>query len=203
MPGLRIHGTEKTIFKLNKWIPTKENLHGYLVRVQWLLEDVVFKVLRDNPLEESFQQIFHPLMLASAWQETCWRQFIEKNGERKPIKSSVGAVGIMQVSPRVWRGFYHPKALTWNISYNANAGGEILHHYLTHYAIRKQEHKRTNDIHDLARATYAAYNGGPSHLTRYRSKSTSKRLKSIDKGFWHKYQLIRDGDTLAVKQCYS
>ncbi|MDJ0958982.1 MAG: lytic transglycosylase domain-containing protein, partial [Arenicellales bacterium] len=193
----------KTIFKLNKWIPTKDNLHGYLLRVRWLLEDVVFKVLRDNPLEDPVQQIFHPLVLASAWQETCWRQFIEKDGERKPLKSSIGAVGIMQVSPRVWRGFYHPKPLTWNIQYNANAGGEILHHYLTHYAIRKQEHKRTNNIHDLARATYAAYNGGPSHLTRYRRKNTSKRLKSIDQGFWHKYQLIRDGDTLAVKQCYS
>ena len=193
----------KTIFKLNQWIPTKENLHGYLMRVLWLLEDVVFKVLRDNPLEDSFQEIFHPLMLASAWQETCWRQFVEKDGERKPLKSSIGAVGIMQVSPRIWRGFYHPKALTWNINYNALAGGEILHHYLTHYAIRKQEHKRTNNIHDLARATYSAYNGGPSHLARYRHKDTPNRLKRIDQAFWHKYQLIRDGNSLAVKQCYS
>lgn len=191
-----------TLFKLNKWIPTKANIQGYLRRVLWLLEDVVYKVLRDNPLDKTYRDIFHPLMLAAAWQETCWRQFIEKDGERKPLRSSVGAVGIMQVLPRVWRGFYHPNALTWNINYNALAGGEILHHYLVHYAIRKQEHKRANNIHDLARATYAAYNGGPGHLTRYRSKKTPARLKRIDTAFWQKYQIIRDGDSLAVKQCY-
>lgn len=191
-----------TLFKLNKWIPTKENIHGYLTRVLWLLEDVVYKVLRENPLQESYQDIFQPLVLAAAWQETCWRQFVEKNGQRKPLKSSIGAVGIMQVSPRVWRGFYHPNALTWNISYNALAGGEILHHYLTHYAIRKQEHRRSNNVHDLARATYAAYNGGPGHLTRYRIKKTPDRLKRIDDAFWQKYQIIRAGDSLAVKRCY-
>ena len=97
-----------TLFKLNNWIPTPENIHSYLVRVQRLLEDVVYKVLRDKPLQNSFTEIFHPLMLAAAWQETCWRQFIEDKGEKVPIRSPVGAVGIMQVSPRVWRGFYHP-----------------------------------------------------------------------------------------------
>ena len=190
-----------TLFKLNKWIPTKENIHSYLTRVLWLLEDVVYKVLRDNPLQNSYQEIFHPLVLAAAWQETCWRQFVEEDGERKPLKSGIGAVGIMQVSPRVWRGFYHPNALTWNINYNALAGGEILHHYLVHYAIRKEQ-ERTNNVHDLARATYAAYNGGPRHLTRYRLKKTPERLKRIDSAFWQKYQMIRDGDTLAVKRCY-
>ena len=195
--------SRKTLFDLNKWIPTKDNIHGYLVRVRWMLEDVVYKVLRDKPLEESFRDIFQPLTLASAWQETCWRQFIVKNGERTPITSSAGAVGIMQVSPRVWRGFYHPKPLTWDIRYNATAGTEILRHYLGHYAIRKEEHKKTNDVQNLARATYSAYHGGPGHLTRYRKKSTSKKLKNIDESFWRKYETVRDGNSLAVQQCYN
>ena len=191
------------LFDLNKWIPTRDNIHSYLVRVRRMLEDVVYKVLREKPLDESFRGIFQPLTLASAWQETCWRQFISRNGERMPIKSSAGAVGIMQVSPRVWRGFYHPEPLTWNIRYNATAGAEILHHYLVHYAIRKEEHKKTNDVQNLARATYSAYHGGPRHLTRYRSKTTSKKLKSIDESFWRKYETVRDGNSLAVRQCYN
>ena len=109
----------------------------------------------------------------------------------------------MQVSPRVWRGFYHPKPLTWNIHYNATAGTEILRHYLGHYAIRKEEHKKTNDVQNLARATYSAYHGGPGHLTRYRKKSTSKKLKNIDESFWRKYETVRDGNSLAVQQCYN
>lgn len=191
-----------TLFKLDQWIPTPDNIHGYLVRVRWLLEDSVYKILRDRPLDDKVEPIFEPLMLAAAWQETCWRQFVETDGQRQPLRSSIGAVGIMQVSPRVWRGFYQPKALAWNINYNAIAGGEILHHYLTHYAIRKQEHEKTRNLHNLARATYAAYNGGPGHLTRYREAKTPENLKRIDRGFWQKYETIRGGDSLAVIQCY-
>jgi hypothetical protein len=185
------------------WIPTRTNIDAYLERVRGLLEDVVDNVLRDNVLDDPYRGIFHPLMLASAWQETCWRQFILEAGKRRPITSSVGAVGIMQVSPRVWRGFYNPKSLTWEIAYNATAGAEILHHYLVHYAIRKEEHKKSDDLHQLARATYSAYHGGPRHLTRYRKKSTPPKLKRIDRAFWKKYETIRAGNTLAVQQCYN
>ncbi len=192
-----------TLIDLDKWIPAKDNIHEYLVRVRQLLDGVGDKVLRDRELDRPYRDIFHPLLLASAWQETCWRQFIVEDGKQKPIKSSVGAVGIMQVSPRVWRGFYHPKPLTWNISYNATAGAEILHHYLVHYAIRKIEHKRSNDVQNLARATYSAYHGGPGHLTRYQKKNTSPELKRIDESFWRKYETIRAGNSLAVQQCYN
>jgi hypothetical protein len=44
--------------------------------------------------------------LATAWQESCWRQFIKKSGRLEPLISRAGAVGIMQVNPNVWRGFY-------------------------------------------------------------------------------------------------
>ena len=48
------------------------------------------------------------------------------------------------------------------------AGSEILIHYLRDYAIAKGEHTATGEIDNLARATYAVYNGGPGHLRRYR-----------------------------------
>lgn len=185
-----------------RWLPTRNNINEYLARVQRLLEEVGNNVVHDKELEEPYRDIFHPLLLASAWQETCWRQFVVRDGMQKPITSSVGAVGIMQVSPRVWRGFYHPDPLTWNIAYNATAGAEILHHYLVHYAIRKEEHKKSNGVQSLARATYSAYNGGPRHLTRYRKKTTSPKLQRIDEAFWRKYEAVRAGNPLAVRQCY-
>jgi hypothetical protein len=47
----------------------------------------------------------------------------------------------MQVNRIVWRNVYDVKGVNGDISYNGNAGAEILHHYLTRYAIAK---KRTN-----------------------------------------------------------
>ena len=108
----------------------------------------------------------------------------------------------MQVNQNVWRGIYQLEGLRKDIAYNAQAGGEILIHYLVDYAIRKGEHTKTGNNDNLARAAYAVYNGGPSHLRRYRIAKTSQSLKKIDRSFWKKYQTIKQGDELAVAQCY-
>jgi hypothetical protein len=139
------------------------------------------------------------MMLTTAWQESCWRQFIRKGKTLQPLTSSVGAVGIMQVNARVWRGFYDQQALRNSMKYNAKAGSEILHHYLVDYAIAKGEHAVRNDPDDLARATYAAYNGGPGKLRRYRS---GKKGHHIDEAFWKKFQQIKAGNDYAVASCF-
>lgn len=54
----------------------------------------------------------------------------------------------------------------------------------------------------LARAAYAVYNGGPSHLRRYREVDTKPSLKKIDAAFWEKYQTIRKTGPSAVWVCY-
>ena len=91
--------------------------------------------------------------------------------------------------------------LAEDIGYNARAGADILAHYLTHYAIRKREDKL--GIPDaLARATYAVYNGGPSHRRRYRLKNTRKSLRAIDRSFYEKYLTIKSGDSKAIMSCY-
>ncbi|MDV6345839.1 lytic transglycosylase domain-containing protein [Nitrosomonas sp. Is37] len=129
---------------------------------------------------------FRRLSLATAWQESCWRQFIKKSGRLEPLMSHAGAIGIMQVNPNVWRGFYEIPALRNDISYNASAGNEILHHYLTDYVLIKNEHKETNSFDHLARLTYVAYNGCPAHFERYRKKSASKGIYQIASAFWQK-----------------
>jgi hypothetical protein len=107
----------------------------------------------------------------------------------------------MQINVHVWRGIYDLDALTTNIGYNARAGNEILVHYLVDYAIRKKEHAVSGEQDSLARATYAVYNGGPRHLTRYRDASVSASLKHIDNMFWRKYRAIQNEGSKSVKQC--
>ena len=80
------------------------------------------------------------------------------------------------------------------------AGAEILHHYLTRYALRKKEMEQPNG--NLARATYSAYNGGPGALGRYRGVRQSPTWKKVDEAFWDKFQAVSSGQELAVKRCY-
>ena len=106
----------------------------------------------------------------------------------------------MQVNRNTWRGIYDLKGLGDDIEYNGNAGGEILAYYLTRYALRKNEDKQEGG--NLARATYAAYNGGPGHLSRYRSAKQNPALKKVDEAFWEKYQAVSAGREMDVQLCY-
>jgi len=141
-------------------------------------------------------------VFASAWQESCWRQFVRRGGKLTTLRSPVGSVGIMQVNERVWRGAYDRRGLVGDIAYNARAGSEILLHYLRDYAIDKGEQRQPGGITNLARATYAIYNGGPGHLTRYRVRGTKRSLAAIDDAFWEKYQAVQQGRELEVARCW-
>jgi hypothetical protein len=189
--------------RLTGWLPTSGELHDYLSMVRELLSEVAQSTAAEGGMTSDYQQIFHSLVLATAWQESCWRQFVESNGKYVPISSGTGSTGIMQVNEQVWRGFYDVDGLNWDIGYNARAGADILRHYLVDYAIAKDEQIASGDVQNLARATYAMYNGGPGAMTRYRDGGVSESLRAIDETFWEKYQTIQKGDPLAVAECYS
>lgn len=197
-----IEPIDTVISRLNRWVPTIDQLDEYLPTVRDLLVHTSAEILRERTLDQRFHTLYRWIVLATAWQETCWRQFVRDQGGIKPITSPAGSVGIMQVNPRAWRGFYDLPALKRDIGYNAKAGGEIALHYLVDLAIAKKEHAVTGGIDNLARATYAAYNGGPRHLRRYRNPKTSKRLRLIDKAFWDKFTQVKGGNDLAVASCY-
>lgn len=188
--------------RLNRWAPTRDDVQEYLPLVRDLLNQTADQTLAKDPLEAKFHKLYGWMVLATAWKESCWRQFVRVGERLQPVRSPVGAVGIMQVNPRVWRGLYDVKGLNQDIGYNALAGSEILMHYLRDYAIAKGEHTITGDIDNLARATYAAYNGGPGHLTRYRTRKGNRSLRKIDDSFWDKYRTIKGGQTLAVQECF-
>jgi hypothetical protein len=189
------------VVKLNLWVPDYKNANGYLPLVEELLEQTSALTVAQGKVPDEHARLFRDLLLAAAWKESCWRQFVRKQGKVKAIESVTGALGMMQVDPNAWRGFYEINGLAGDIGYNARAGAEILAHYLTHYAIRKREDR--HGIPDaLARATYAVYNGGPSQRRRYRLKSTRQSLKAIDRSFYEKYLAIKAGNSQAVMSCY-
>jgi len=189
------------VIKLNLWVPDYKNAKGYLPLVENLLEQTSELTLAKGKVPTEHAQLYRNLLLATAWKESCWRQFVRKDGKVKAIESVTGALGMMQVDPNAWRGFYDITNLTEDIGYNSRAGADILAHYLTHYAIRKREDKYGGSD-ALARATYAVYNGGPSHRRRYRLKNTKKSLRAIDSSFYEKYLSIKAGKLQEVMTCY-
>jgi hypothetical protein len=86
--------------------------------------------------------------------------------------------------------------------YNGRAGCEILLHYLRDYALAKKEHLQTGGSDNLARATYAVYNGGPGHLARYRTPDTKPYLKKIDALWWSKYTAVREKTIMDSADCF-
>lgn len=187
---------------LTHWIPARNDLDRYLRAMEQLLDESIAAERKRGKVTDDYFDLYQDLVRATAWQESCWRQFVKSNGEIKPIQSSAGSVGLMQINQNVWRNIYDLDALRDNVGYNARAGNEILAHYLVDYAIKRGEHEVRGDIHDLARATYGAYNGGPRHLSRYRRDDTNAYLRGIDAAFWDKYQAIRERGAEAVRECY-
>jgi Transglycosylase SLT domain len=197
----RAHAAEADTDRLNQWVPEAEEVQDYLLEVRQLLAETSDRVLGKSTLAPAHRALYRQIVFATGWQESCWRQFIKKGQKLAPLASSTGDVGLMQVNRITWRSLYDVKGLNGDISYNGNAGAEILHYYLTRYAIAKKEDKQQNG--HLARATYSAYNAGPGGLARYRGVRQTPDWKKVDDAFWGKFQAVSSGKELAaVKSCY-
>ena len=187
--------------RLHLWVPQKSELSSYLPEIRKLLLNVNQSSLRKNPLDSESAKVFRNLLLTTAWQESCWRQYVKKGNKVVPLRSNTGDAGLMQMNERVWRGFYDPQKLRWDIDYNARAGAEVLTQYLTKYALKRGEQKHSGGWDNLARATYSAYNGGPGQTSRYRDPKANPVHKKIDGAFWKKYQAVKQGHELQVAEC--
>jgi septal ring-binding cell division protein DamX len=187
--------------RLKLWVPDREELPEYLPLVRELLMQSEREVARREGLPTAQDKLYRHLVLTTAWQESCWRQFEVVKDKVVPLRSGSGDIGLMQVNERVWRGFYDLQKLRWDVRYNAEAGAEILLQYLLNYALKKGEQKHKGGMDNLARASYSAYNGGPGAIARYRSSKTGARGKKIDRAFWDKYRLVKQGRELQVAEC--
>ena len=184
--------------------PRKDNLNDYLELVDSLLQEQSSAWLaKSDGIPDMMAERLDPMIRATAWKESCWRQLVDSNGEPQVLRSAGGAVGMMQINGRVWRNVYDLDRLVDEVDYNVNAGIDILTHYMIDYAIRKGEHEQPGGDDNLVKATYAAYNGGPGHLARYRREDTPAQLKAIDYEFWRHYTTIKEDKWPDISSCYA
>jgi hypothetical protein len=181
--------------RLDRWVPPPGELETYRQLVERLLGLVAAREGRD--VERRFATLYGHLVRAVAWQESCWRQFVERNGKVTYVASPTGDLGLMQVNWRVWRGFFDLEKLRWDIVYNAGAGAEILAQLLVRYGVKES----TERFENAAYSTYSAYNGGPSAYRRYRQPKVARRLRIIDQAFRPKFDAMAAGRAGADVLC--
>ncbi|MGW8195534.1 MAG: lytic transglycosylase domain-containing protein, partial [Desulforhopalus sp.] len=144
---------------------------------------------------------------ATAWQESCFRQFVVKDEKITYLLSyNNTSVGVMQVNEKVWRGIYDIQELRWNTEYNILAGSEILALYLNRYLAGHKDfshHSATSANHYLAGWLYSLYNGGPGQLKKFSRRSGSGKPSRLDLSFKEKFDLVRGGDWLTKVECLS
>ncbi|MFP4532442.1 MAG: hypothetical protein ACLFNS_07150 [Desulfobacterales bacterium] len=151
-----------------QWVPPKKSIGPYFQKVKAILVEANQKNLRKSAIPAKYSNLFQQVVLATAWQETCFRQFIVDDGKLTFIRSyNNTSVGLMQINERVWRGMYNIQHLRWNIHYNAKAGSDILDNYFTKYALPKSQTATSLGKDGLAASIYAMYNGGPSQFSGY------------------------------------
>ncbi len=197
-------GTPTMLDQVRQWIPSMKDPERYIGKVRNLLEGAAEKILIANPLAGDYNSFFHILVLATAWQESCWRQFTAQDGKLRYLVSyNQSSVGLMQINERVWRGIYRVESLRWNITYNVRAGCEILHLYLRAFALKEIKPANPADLDTIARLTYAMYNGGPGQLKQYVRRSSANTFYKSDRLFWEKYTAAKEAQFDQLSLCVS
>jgi len=185
--------------RLARWAPEEAEFAEYCPVMAQLLRLTTDQALQDTSLQARYLPLCRNLILATALQESCWRQFARDGEKIIPHTSSLGSIGLMQINRYVWRGFYDVERLKWNPAYNARAGVEILLHYLQQYGVA--EEKQTGNLDNAARATYAVYNAGPKAVTRYRARNSSAREKKVDTRFRELYRGFAADGEVDLSRC--
>jgi hypothetical protein len=185
--------------KLHAVVVNEGNVSWYRRDLGQLLDLAARYQLQDDALEVPARRSWPILLKATAWQESCWRQYVISHRRIWYLESTTGDIGLMQVNKYVWRGFYSLVRLRWDIVYNLTAGSEILHHLLA----GSSNHLHSNDPAVLARATYAAYNGGPDAYNRWLKPHEPEALRETDEAFWMKYQATAAALPFDILSCAS
>jgi hypothetical protein len=185
--------------KLHRTVVSDDNAQQYRADLDQLLELGGLREIKQEPIDPQYRGLYARLVKAVAWQESCWRQFVVKGDRVVFLESSSHDLGLMQVNKYVWRGFYSISRLEWDILYNSSAGSEILAELLEDVSDRRGA-MSPGKPDELARSTYAAYNGGPNSYRRWRGRE-SRREQVIDRAFWAKFQAVSRGQRIDILSC--
>ncbi|MBI5556233.1 MAG: lytic transglycosylase domain-containing protein [Deltaproteobacteria bacterium] len=194
------YAAEPDLFKrLNRWVPGDEELQEYQALVEQLLKSIADEELQGANLDPRYAPVFQNMVPATAMIESCWQQFVRKDGQVSFLKSQAGSIGLMQINQNVWRGFYNLERLRWETGYNTRAGVQILMRYLKENGIAVAA--KSNDPSLAARATYSVYNAGPRAAKRFMKPGSSAREKRVDGRFWSLYQGFAAGGSVDLSTC--
>lgn len=195
-----------SLAELRQWLVTRDNVDAHFKKIKPLLAAATKENLKKNSIPESHRKMFEKAVYATAWQESCFRQFVVDNNKLTYLLSyNNSSVGMMQINERVWRGIYNLQYLRWDIAYNAAAGIDILNLYLQKYALPKMPSlagKETLDADGLAGAIYAMYNAGPGAFSAYVKRRSTRQFSKIDNHFKEKYAWVKEGRWEKVKDCF-
>ena len=197
-------GSPAVVAQIKQWIPSARDPNPYIGKVRNLLGEAADKVVAANPIAGDYNSFFHILVSATAWQESCWRQFLVQAGKIRYLISYDGSsVGLMQINERVWRGIYRVESLRWNTPYNVKAGCEILNLYLRNFALKEIKPANPPDLDTIAHVTYAMYNGGPGELKQYFKRRNAKKFYRSDRLFREKYTAAKEAKFDKLGLCFS
>ena len=191
-----------TFSEIQAWQVPESNLAEYLDKVRDLLKFASTSLVIKKNLPAKIQPIYHTLVPAVAWQESCFRQFVVADKKLTYLLSyNKSSIGIMQVNERVWRGIYDTQRLRWDIKYNAVAGSEIIDLYLQKYALAKSKPSILSDDVTLAQLVYAMYNGGPKQYDKFLKRKAKKDFYKTDNLFKEKYSWVKAGSWNNIEKC--
>jgi hypothetical protein len=184
---------------LDHWVPTRQELAAFEARIGDLLQKTAASELQRGGVAAPYDRIYRHLVPTTALIESCWKQYVVRNGKVTYLRSQSSSVGIMQINQRVWRGFYDIERVRWDTAYNARAGAQILMRYLKDYAIPYAQ--KTGKPEDVARAAYAVYNAGPRAVGRFDKSPPHPREARVDEKLLDLYRGIAGGSEVDLASC--
>ena len=194
-----------TFKDIKPWVFSKKNYKTYVERVISLIEEASDGALNDSKIEEKYHDLYRLIVLSTAWQESCFRQFRVRKQKVTYLQSyNRTSVGLMQVNERIWRGMYDVHHLRWDIRYNTAAGCEILELYLRKYTldrIKKMKAGKVLDDDTFARIVYAMYNGGPGQFENILKRKNEGTFFSSDKLYFEKYSWVKNSKWENIRKC--
>lgn len=187
------------------WVFRKKNYETYVDRIKSLLEKTSDAALKNSKIDERYHDLYRRIVISTAWQESCFRQFrVRKRKVTYLLSYNRTSVGLMQINERVWRGMYDRHHLRWNIQYNAAAGCEILKLYLRKYTLdrlRKMKLEKSIDKDTFARIVYAMYNGGPDQFEKVLKRNKEGTFYSSDELYFEKYSWVKGRQWENISKC--
>jgi hypothetical protein len=192
----RLQDVAERLFRV---VLTEENAPHYRQDMAVLLDLSAEYALGAGEVDGANGATYVVLIKSTAWQESCWRQFIKVGTHVRWLESRTGDIGLMQVNKHIWRGFFSLERLEWDVLYNAGAGAEVLAEMMS-FTLAQPKDDPVPVAEHLARSAYAAYNGGPTAYNRWRRREPAA-ARLIDNQFLGKYETIASGAPIDILSC--